>query len=108
MEIFESVKSLVLDVLLGSFISVAIVLLVTYVKKEMFVNYGVKTGVIVSKFGNMKFGKAKWDKAEQIISIIVLGFSRGFIIGLHLDNEEEERINKIIDNKVATYENSNE
>jgi len=72
--------------------TLALTIVISFINKGKFEDYGVKTGMFLSKLGRSKLGKLKWESLENVITMIILKFAKGLQIGLDLDDKivEEE------------------
>lgn len=88
----DVIKDLLISGGLIAVLSILSGLLSTWIKKGQFENWGKITGRYISKLGNTKLGKEKWERIEDVITLAILSFAKGLKIGADSDDGKLKRI----------------
>ena len=87
------------DYLIGVAITIGVSavgsILMAFIKKGQFENWGKAVGRFLSKIGNAKLGRNKWEKIEDTITLAILSFAKGVKIGA--DEDDNGKLNRIED-----------
>ena len=60
--------------------------IVSLIKKGQFESWGIAVGKALSKIGDLRFGRSKWEKIEDALMIAVVSFAQGLKKGADLDD----------------------
>ncbi len=91
----EAVKDILIQGGIVALIVFVVSVLTAWVKKGQFENWGKTVGKWLSKIGNLKMGKEKWEKIEDVITLSILSFAKGLKIGA--DEDDDGKLNRIED-----------
>jgi len=60
--------------------------IVSLIKKGQFETWGIACGKALSKIGDLKLGRSKWEKVEDALMIAIVSFAQGLKKGADLDD----------------------
>lgn len=64
--------------------------MVSLIKKGQFENWGIKVGKLLSRLGDAKLGRNKWEKIEDALLIAFVSFAQGVKKGADLDDNRPD------------------
>lgn len=88
--LLDTVITALIPLVIGGIASIV----ASYVKKGQLHDWGFAAGKSLSKFCDAKFGKARWEKLEDSITIAFVSFAMGLKDGADYDDNEIETLMK--------------
>lgn len=89
----ETVKDVLISGGVLIFLSIGTSILAAWIKKGQIQTWGETIGKWISKFGNLEFGKSKWEKIEDVVTLAILSFAKGIKIGA--DSDDDGKLKRI-------------
>lgn len=84
--VLGALKDLAIAGVAGVILTSVLGIVVSWLKKGKMEAFGNKCGAAVSGFARSKFGAKFWERIEDVITLSILSFVKGFKLGSDMDD----------------------
>ena len=79
-------KEIIITTVITLLLTAGTSLVVSLIKKGQFESWGIAVGKLLSKIGDLRFGRSKWEKIEDALLISFVSFAQGVKKGADMDD----------------------
>lgn len=84
--VLGAMKDIAITGVAGLILTSVLGIVVGWIKKGKLESFGQKCGSAVSKFARTKLGAKFWERIEDVITLSILSFVKGFKLGSDMDD----------------------